>query len=454
MKLIKSTLFFLAFSVSIAIAKPGMVYTFNFEASVIHVSLRYNPIEKNSTVFEYGHKHSHGVSSSLKDLVNLQSNVTFKTDSANNSITFFHPANDIVLVQYDIINTHINAQKSLGDAYKPIITDSYIFSFSNALFLKPILNNRQYHKMKMSVQYTAAKAFPLFFSFAPTLQPKEEVTINLHEGINGVVCGASNLHMEERITGGTKNYIVLCEQSEASQNLPSFMNYIDTFIPTLSEFWGKTQEKVYTIIASPFFDQNHNHISSIAFKAGCHIKYSGDKILTNQEAIISVSREMMQKFIGSDNLAMNSDNQWFNKGFTDYNTWLLLKYSGLISEMDLKNTLSDTYRNLLKNPASTIPKSEILNHSWNNHEDEKLPYQRGALFAAYINKQISSLNEEGKTYQSFMRSLMNRSIKKNRDLTPKDFLKVASNYLPKKEIEHALQEYIMAGRFIPPSQIL
>ncbi|UII25435.1 hypothetical protein LVD15_19320 [Fulvivirga maritima] len=431
MKLIKSTLFFLVISLSTAAAQADLDYTFDMDANVMHVSLIYKPKSKGSTTFEYGNKYYGGMSDLLKGLIKLQASVKFEIDSANSTITFIHSTKEPVSIQYDIIDTHTPEQKVVGEMFRPIITDSYFFSLSHSLFLKPKVYKRAYDKMKMSVKYINEPAFPLFFSFAPELQPEQEVTISLTKGMDALVCGASNLHIEERMTGTTKNYIVLRTESEESYNFNRFMNYFEAFMPSISEFWGNTNEKVYSLIASPFLDIDNHQVSGTAFNNGFHIKYSGDTILANNEVLFTVSHEIMHRFTGSSYLSMSNENQWFNEGFTDYNTWLLLKKSGLITEMDLKNTLSDTYRELLSNPTNTIANSEILEHFWDNHDYERLPYQRGALFAAYINKQLSLLKDEDKTYQHFMRGLLERGLKKRQRVNYKGLLK-SSISLPAK----------------------
>lgn len=436
-----------------AYASTDLDYHFDIKPKVMHVKLNYRPVLRDSTVFQYGNEYYGGMKDLLKGLINIQASVTFKVDSAKSQLTFYHPQNIPIQIQYDIIDTHTPQQKVRGEMFRPIITDNYFFSLSHSLFLNPQVDEKRQASMMMSVTLEKKPTFPMYFSFAPTLTAGKTVTIKFSEGMNALVTGASDLHIVKRKLAGIQNYVVLRINQKNPYNLKRFMDYFDKFLPAMTDFWGNLNGTYYSLIASPFLDIKYHNISGTAFNSGFHVKYSGDTILANEEVVTTISHEIMHRYIGAGYVSMGENNQWFDEGFTDYTTWYLLAKAGIFSEQKLAKMVKDTYQQLSANPVKNTANGDILKHFWENHNYEKIPYHRGALFAAYLNKRITEESQGTKSYQDFLRSLKALAEQKKQLLTIEDFIAVASAYIPKAEIEASIQQYIMKGEMIEEERV-
>ena len=428
-------------------------YHLEIKPGFMHVSLVYTPVIADSTTFKYGNEFYGGMKDLLKSMVNLGASVKFKVDSAKSNITFYHPGNAPVKITYDIIDTHKPEQRVVGEMFRPIITDNYFFSLSHTLFLNPQIDEKLKESIMMSVTLNKNPVFPIYLSFAPELKPGETVTLRLSEGLDALVTGASDLHIEKREMAGIKNYVVLRINKKNSYNLIRFMSYFDSFLPAMTDFWGNLNGTYYSLIASPFLDIDYHNISGTSFNGGFHVKYKGDTILANDEVVYTISHEIMHRYIGSGCVSMGKNNQWFDEGFTDYTTWYLLSQSGIMPPEKLQETVRYTYEKLSANPVKNTSNEEIMKHFWENHDYEKLPYNRGALLAAYINKRITEQSNGTKTYRDFMRSLKAVAEQKKESLTVDDFIAVASEYIPKEEIENSVRQYIIQGEMIPRQKI-
>lgn len=434
-------------------ANVHLAYYLDIKPNVMHVKFNYTPILPDSTTFEYGNSYG-GMKDLLNSLVNIQSSAKFKIDSANRKITFYYRGKSPVKITYDIIDTHKPTHKVVGEMFRPIVTNNYFFSLTSTLFLNPDLEKKSQDSLMMSVTLNRKAAFPMYFSFAPELKPGKTVNVKISEGMDALVTGASDLHIEKREMAGIKNYIVLRINEKNKSNLNRFMNYFDTFLPAMTNFWGNLNGTYYTLVASPFLDIKYHNISGTAFNGGFHVKYSGDTILANQEVVITISHEIMHRYIGTGCVSIQGDNEWFNEGFTDYTTWHLLSQSGIITNERFKEIVKDTYNKLAANPVRNTPNEEIMKHFWGDHNYEKLPYQRGAMFADYIDNRIAELSNGTKTYRDFMRNLKAVAEQKKAPLTVNDFITVASMYIPKAEIEASIKSYIMQGEMIPENMIV
>jgi hypothetical protein len=305
----------------------------------------------------------------------------------------------------------------------------------------------------MSVRLNPAPAFPMYFTFAPEMQPGESVSVTLSDGLDALVTGASDLHIERRELSGIMNYIVLRINRANSYNLKRFMDYIDTYLPAMNDFWGALNGTFYSLVASPFLDIKYHKISGTSFRGGFHVKYSGDTILADEEVVYTISHEIMHRYIGSGCVSMGENNQWFDEGFTDYTTWYLASECGIIPTRNLREKVRETYINLLANPVKNIPNEEVMKHFWENHNYEKLPYCRGALFAAYIDKRISEMSNGTRSYREFMRCLKTVAENKKSAMSVEDFISVASAFIPGDEIKTSVERYIIRGEMMPESMI-
>lgn len=455
MKNILFTLLFIIITLNrvYADAKITFAYTLEIKPNVMHVSLTYNPIIPDSTTFQYGDEFMGGMKDLLKSFTNLYSTAKFRIDSLTRKITFYYLNNTPVKITYDIIDTHKPEQRVVGEMFRPIITNSYFFSLSHTLFLNPEIDGKLKESAMMSVTLNANPAFPIYCTFAPELKPGGTTVIKLPEGMDALVTGASDLHIEKRETAGIMNYVVLRINEKNKDNLTRFMNYFDAFLPAMTEFWGNLNGTYYSLIASPFLDINYHNISGTAFNGGFHVKYSGNTILANDEVVYTISHEIMHRYIGSGSVSLGENNQWFDEGFTDYTTWYLLSHCGIMPPEKLQETVADTYKKLAANPVRGTPNEEIMKHFWENHDYEKLPYNRGAMFAAYIDKRITELNKGSKTYRDFLRDLKSIAQQKKEQLKIEDFTAAVSKYIPEEEIKNAIQLYIMLGEMIPERMV-
>lgn len=461
MKRIEST-FIVGFGVFLLIAlfscetnrpnESALIYELNLEPDTMHVRMTYVPVFSDSTVLHYGNPFFGGMKDQVNSLVNLESSVDFKVDTANSEVVVFYEDEKKVHLSYDIVDTHLPEHRVVGEMFRAIITDDYFFSLSNTLFLYPDVADSLQEQLKMSVTSAKSPPFPMYYSFAPDLIPEQTVEISWKKGLNSLVMGASDMQIEKRVFGDIVNYIVLCVDDEHIYNRQRFLTYFDAFMAAMNNFWGEIEGDHYSLIAAPFVDIDYHKVSGTAFQDGFHVKYSGDTVLLDEEVVMTVSHEIMHRFIGAGDVSLGEENQWFDEGFTEYNTWYLSSKCGLISEERYQNKIQETYQQLSENPHKDLPNSEVMKHFWEGKDYERLPYQRGALYAAYLHHQMEVLKQDSLVFQQFMRGL-NVAAKRAHQLTLESFKKETEKYLPKEQVEQSVQDFIINGKMIPQEEL-
>jgi predicted metalloprotease with PDZ domain len=427
-------------------------YELELAKDTMHVAMTYLPISPDSTVLHYGNPFFGGMKDQLNSLINIKTAVKYRTDTIQNQLIIYHTDNQPIKINYDIIDTHLPTHRVVGEMFRTIITDSYFFSLSNTLFLHPQVADSLQETMRMSVKAVSNPPYPLYYSFSPQLAAGETANISWKEGLNALTMGASDLHIEKRELGGIMNYIVLRIHEKNGYNRERFMHYFDTFMPAMTDFWGNLEGDYYSLIAAPFVDIDYHKISGTAFQNGFHVKYSGDTLLADNEVVQVISHEVMHRYIGAGRVSLGENHQWFDEGFTDYTTLLLLSDCGMISKEKFHENIRKTYQELSANPHRNLPNEEVMKHFWESKSYEKLPYHRGALFAAYLHHQMTASGQNPHTFRDFMRDLKN-SAQISNQLTLKDFTNSCSKYLPKEQVDSDLENYIMQGMMVPEELI-
>jgi predicted metalloprotease with PDZ domain len=78
---------------------------------------------------------------------------------------------------------------------------------------------------------------------------------------------------------------------------------------------------------------------------------------------------------------------WFSEGFTDYYAWKLMLASGQFAPAEFAARWNETLRAYAASPVRSAPNSLIVSDFWKSQAVEKLPYQRGALLAAILDRE-------------------------------------------------------------------
>jgi predicted metalloprotease with PDZ domain len=99
---------------------------------------------------------------------------------------------------------------------------------------------------------------------------------------------------------------------------------------------------------------------------------------------------------------------WFSEGFTDFFTRRLMARSGTWS---VKQWLGEWNRCLAafaRNPARGAPASRIAQEFWSDRNVSDLPYQRGAIVAALLDREIRATSGGAQSLDDFMRDVVAR----------------------------------------------
>ncbi|MEP7322623.1 MAG: hypothetical protein ABI761_11925 [Saprospiraceae bacterium] len=416
-----------------------------FGNNIVHVTLLYTPIEKDSTEFTYGEPRFGGQSDIIKCITNVSvvSKIRFITDTASRSFKFFYSGTRPFAIEYDILDT-VTAKKDLRqELFRPMIQKNYFYSHGINLFLNPKFNSPD-KKATVSIQWVKSPTFPIFYGFGPENRGKKKVISTTDSVMFSLITGAKDLTIDKFDLHGTQNYLVLRGNAQEKYNRLAIRNYFIQFNESIRKFWNDYSDKYFSLILQPFLEADHS-VSGVAYSNGFIGKYKADTIL-NAQRIYTISHEIGHHWIGHQ-LEMNISNQWFGEGFNDYITFYTLLSGGLMSPHEFENRMNEIFTAHYSSTIKNTPNDSVFLNYWKMGDYNKLPYRRGSIFAFYLDNQIRLATNGEKTIKDFLRSMAQFRKRKtsNYEITIEDFIDQAAAFLPRPKLESIIEDYIVKG---------
>lgn len=142
-------------------------------------------------------------------------------------------------------------------------------------------------------------------------------------------------------------------------------------------------------------------------------------------------------------------NYWWCEGFTDYFCRKILVEGGLMTQKEYLLEIEQfvgLYQNAIYKNA---PNERIIKDFWNDLHVETLPYNRGFVFALYLDDAIQKFSADKDSLKNVMLDLLDRAkaSKEPYEFNVPDFLDVTNKYLGEK-INEKFQDWIIDGKTI------
>jgi len=104
-------------------------------------------------------------------------------------------------------------------------------------------------------------------------------------------------------------------------------------------------------------------------------------------------------------------NYWWTEGFTEYYSRVLALRSNGLSIEEFINECNQFLRDYYLSPVLNAPNRRIKHAFWKDHDIQRLPYNRGFIFAIYLNSLIKKNNPDN-SLDNVMLDLFKNSVHK------------------------------------------
>jgi len=137
---------------------------------------------------------------------------------------------------------------------------------------------------------------------------------------------------------------------------------------------------------------------------------------------------------------------WFSEGFTDYYAWNLMLRDGQFTPADFAGRWNDMLRTYAASPVRSAPNSLIVSDFWKSQAVEKLPYQRGAILAASLDREARA---HGASLDAVLREMHRLAHRPGETRHADDLLPVAYRTVVGVDLSDLIARHIVAGQPLP-----
>jgi predicted metalloprotease with PDZ domain len=359
----------------------------------LNVSVRYQPpVGDTETSFSYPNAHW-GEQDLWNCLQALQANGQLFMERDSGRFTIKHPPGAAVEVTYRIQPDQFSPLV-WERSFRPIVESGSFHVFGFALFAVPD-------------KYWGNNASGAPVSFAWAGPANTPLASSLYAGFFGTkTIEVTRLMLDESVfVGGdirvralpiNQDTVYLAYKPFEHLNMDTVANTLQKAVSSQRAFWHETQP-YYLVTLFPTYDV-WNDTSKHLSVGGSGLHQSFACMVSDNRSPLKEKRvaylffhEMMHHWIGNTIRTADEEKQyWFSEGFTDYYQSKLRLRSGVLSTKQFIDEINnDLLKPYYESPVRNAPNDSMTYANfWNDRFYEKLPYQRGFLFAFLLDNQI------------------------------------------------------------------
>lgn len=419
------------------------------EKGEMSMNLRYLTQDKDSTVFYL--PDVWGASKRLEffHLRRGKGYHDFKINHDSTEITFHHRKGILLDIYYVIQNGASESVPLDHEVYFPKINAHYFSCYSVGMFMAVKDDQNSFSKAK--------------YRFVLPEKWEQKVVGSLGNGSvfkTGII---QNSDVQDYIfmAGDIRTYQLKTKTKQkftfAIHGDWSFKDeeIIQEVVHTLDQqrkFWNDYSTKRFFVSLSPL--QSPNDLS---------MSYTGTG-LTNSFAVSSYHHknikantfqylfhhELMHHWIGKKlrNAEDEELSYWFSEGFTDYFARLNMLNCGAITEKEYWNTIDSVLAIHYGDKRSTFHNDSIKEHFWDDRFISKIPYNRGSIFAMYLDYTLRKATHGEMDLQTIMQAMLKHANFRDKPFLKENFVALIQQ-MTNISIQDDLKSFVIQGNRIP-----
>ena len=421
-------------------------------SSLLKIDLLYQATTKDNLTFVFGNPEAGGQSRIFDILQNVKTDGgdSLALNPVTREIKIYHRSKGLKKLHFemDCKLIQVKARALSNEAFRPTIEKGFLYTLGYQLFLN--FPAQRFNHIGI-VWDSWPKHMPYFVSTDPTAIPSDLQVIGANSKETNVFMlqMGDDLVIKKYLVKGINNYL-LTSKNDTTSGLPGdIVSLMDNFIPQVRDFWQDYTGPFYILSAIQLRNNVESKMTGMGLLNGFSVRYRGSLDLYKTRII---SHEISHTWIGTrlKYKSIKMENNWFNEGFNDYIAVYNLVRSGLFDQKAFLNYVNEeNLKEHYSNPVATIPGDSISNQFFTNDLYEKIPYQRGFIYAFYLDNQIRLATKGKQNIRDFLVALYAQNRKKNNEPIAKaEFLKAIAPFLPVKVIDNEIDTYLLNGKLI------
>ncbi|WP_109608654.1 M1 family aminopeptidase [Mucilaginibacter oryzae] len=428
----------------------SLYYQFSWDgkSSVLEVNLDYYGLKNTPTHFFYGMPemgNQVNIFHSLKITGSTEDDL-IRIDTNKREIIISHKDSGKKHLHYTIDGSLTSPAKhnNANEQFRPQIAKGCFYSLSFNIFLKAdssVFKNIVYRwtRLPSKTRY--------FSSAAPASEPVNNVKLKIADW-DKVYIAIENKLQTTTYPIGEKIYYAVTSGRDTTNDMQKCLKpFFQQFLPAIADFWNDKERGYYFLSVLPFLNSGKDSHTGVGLYNGFSMRYNGRYDTVKMETI---AHEISHRWIGNKLTIQGTGMEyaWFEEGFNDYVDTYILAKTGMLSAEQFADYVNKTLSAFYQNPVREAKADSITKYFWKNGNYERLPYQKGFIYAFYLDNQIR-INSAGKyTLRDFLLRLLAKRNTLSTDITINDFTEASSSFLPKSKVEEEVSRYMQNGQLL------
>lgn len=382
-------------------------------------------------------------------------NYNFNLLPKKNMIVVHHPKSDIVKLTYHIKQDFEGERVDIFS--RPKISNHHFQLLGKSLFIIPISNfdsNEVNPVLEVELNWVNFPTdFTLHNSFGNEKRT-QHFSVRLWDELYNSIFVGGDFRIQSFFCKDKPVYLASRGNWMRQYNDSLFLESLEKVVSSQREFWQDYEYDYFSVIIAPTVTFNDSSFTGQSIKGslmhnGFYLQTSNNDYNSIEKIKYMFNHELMHNWIGGKIHNKNEElNYWFSEGFTDYYTFKNRLISGDINQeewLDLFNT--QILHSYYQNPEKKAPNYLIKDKYWENRNIQKLPYNRGAIFAFWLDNQIILKSNQSLSLDDLMCNLLKYCNETSKPFTDELFLNFVKKYIY-EDLDYFFQKHIICGELI------
>jgi len=338
---------------------------------------------------------------------------------------------------------------------RPVVHDHYFHIVGQLLFVLPEELTEYEEPINFNLNWIGfPDDFVIHNNFGSQLR-RQEITVTLWDKFFDSIFVGGDYRIFPFEVYGKPVYLAVRDQWFNGVTDTYLLQVSQQAVQSQREFWQDFEKEYFTIVLTPTVTQADSSFpgtdrSGTALYNGFMIQSTNNPFNDKEMFPNMLHHEMMHHWIGSL-MQMKHPRlmKWFSEGFTDYFAYKNRLRIGDLTPDEWTELLNE---NVLRfhwnNPQRNIPNYRIETDFWTSMDFQRVPYNRGTIFAFWLDNQILRKTDYKKSLDDLMLELYQTVTVDQLEVGDELVIDLANKYLD-DDIYPFFQQYVIVGEDIP-----
>lgn len=357
-----------------------------------------------------------------------------------------HTPNAQLTVTYTIKNALKDSLPAADEVYAQMLTDSYFYFIGSSLWIVPLDSSGMHYDI--SLQW---KGFPAGWSYLNSYganKVNQSISASLSDFQNAIYMGG-DIRIHKLVINERPLYFGIRGQWGFSDE--KVFEIIKKTVRSQRAYWNDYDVDQYTITLIPmkYHSDAERSINGRGLTNTFVTVGTNTKALVLDDLLYLFNHELMHHWFGHVLKQGEPENafKWFHEGFTDYFAHIVMLEGGLLDQQEFKRKVNTIFAAYYSDSTHQLPNEELQEKYWASAEIQKLPYQRGLIFAFYLDESIQFFSKVKSSLKNVIQQMLTEARQNKNVFSQERFLQLLQNNTG-KDYRHLLERFITDGTFI------